>query len=1005
MPPARSSPEERPPKRHRPAPTLPDDPHLELDTVQRAHRTGDPLSSPAVSNALDNLIASHRPSDSLCNHLEASLKLVKSSLDQLAATQDIHSCSALTPSTLRKILPDDVTLHSLFRTDHFKDLSITCSPPERVNVVGSFLLGYSTSRFVDVAVEMPSAIFHPKDYLNFRYHDKRLVYLIYLALHFADTEKPKWSSVSLATSYLNNDKTKPLICLTHVDHPKATVRLIPTYKHGLFEEKRLAHSRCNIRIPGASSLVRDPNHATVAYNASIAMDCTLVPSLQLLHAASRDIPHFADTVVLLNAWSRRYRLTMGSFVMATVLVHLATEGIVPPRASREHMVRCAFRSIAGGALKTVRLGDSNVCAGVDPGLLRRCEESAADALIVIESKLAAEDPWFGVLPYLFVSARGSKCVPKPLPVLFDGFIRVSGRGKVGSVTDNDVLTVLTKTLVDIGRVTRVEKIESDLFGIMIKAEEDLHRKVDTRPKEWDAASFKTFWGDKAGLRRFKDGRIVEALVWSGGPGTLDEMTTLTCQRHLGEGVVAKVIITDLEVAAGCESVDKTSSRAIAAFDELASVLRSLEGLPLNIRAVHATSAHLRRCGAFSIRPDAGIRFIHPLDIVASFESSGAWPDDPVAISAAKAGFYVALKTTLASKGLHSRATISFLDISLGGFVFRLRISVVKEKRILGSGSEYADALVWETEARVEHQDKIKYVGNALIGRVARLAKRWLNSHLLLARMGTRGEELVEALVAAVMSHPSISSSRSVMGYFCQFLHVLAEFPWEVCPLAVFLEDPDRGPQDESHEDERTRFFDSVQAQHSAGTDRKAFFAVYHAWNRDGNEAKTWFSGKFNPESVIAKRIVATARSSITFIETHLTNPEAAPSLHSIFLTPTNSFDVVLDLHEHLSPFAKGRGPFRGRGDPFVGLDPISKLRDELEHRLGQFALFLIEKAGRAQIFVVWRPSAKAVVKFALREAPFRTPEKGNLVGCREEMVEEMRRIGDGFIAAVRFPEL
>lgn len=1002
MAPGRPDSGERPSKRQRTP--LTDGQYAELEVVQSAQRKGDALGDPALSAALDKLIASRRDSDSVRKSVENVLKLVKSSLDSLPKKKTMQVDNAITRNTLRKVARG-VKLDSLFRAEQFEQLSVVCKPPTKVNVVGSFLLGYSSGSVADVTVEMASDIFHSKDYLNYRYHDKRLVYLIYIARHFVKMEGDKWPVVSLTTSHLNDDITKPVLCVSHADTPDVTIRLIPTYAEGVFEKSRLAENRCNIRLAGDSSVVNDPMKATALYNTSIAMDSTLIISLQTLHAAAIAVSAFSDTVLLLCAWCYRHRLRMGNFFMATVLAELISKGSVPPRASREHMFRCALRFIARGMLKELKVSGLRLCAGMDEGLLKRCEVVASDALFIIESKIAVEDPWFGIMPYLFATARGSKCFPKPLSTLFDGFVCISRNEKTTGPSEKDLLVVLNRALVDTGRATRIECLTRDLFGLTLKSEGDSFRKVDTRPEGWDTTSFKKFWGEKAGLRRFKDGRIIESLVWSGGLETLNDITDYACRRHFGEAFAVKVIIGNLEVAAGCDGLDTTASRAIAAFDELASVLRSLEGLPLSIRVLHATSPHLRRCGAFSIRPDAQTRYINPLDIVASFESSAAWPDDSVAISAAKAAFYVALQTTLAGRGVSARATISFVDISLGGFVFRLRIRVDKEKKLLPLNSEQASTLIWETESRVRHQDKIAYVGNPMMGSVVRLAKRWLNSHLLLSQMGDRGEELIEVIVASIMSKRRLSRRKSAIGYFCQFLHILAEFPWEVCPLAVFLENPEKAMADnEMHGEEQARFFSSVQERYNSHLDGEMFFAIYHARNKSGDDVETWFSTPHNPERVIAERIVATARSSLMFIETHLTAPEKAPSLSTIFATPTNAFDVILKLHDRMTPYGTSKGPFRGHGKPYVGIDPVVRLRDELEKCLGGFALFLIERAGRAEIFVVWRPSAREGVKFSLREAPFRTPEEGKLVACREEMVAEMRRIGHGLIREVFLPK-
>lgn len=987
--------------------------YSELNAVQHAQHTGDALSAPALSTALDSLLKSKRVSDTDRKRIEVALKNVKTSLDNLQKKKIMQVDSAITRNVLRRAAKG---MHPevLFRGDQYQDLKLACTAPERVNVVGSFLLGYSSGLAADIAVQMPSDLFESKDYLNHRYHDKRLLYLIYLARHFCKTEQDNWSDVSLVTKYLNGDEAKPVLCVSHVEQPDVSICIIPSYADGVFKEKKLGDDRCNLRIAKTTSVVERSEDATLAYNASIAMDSKFVDSLQSLHLAVTGVPAFADTVLLLEAWCVRHRLLNGKVFLGAVLADIINKGVAPRRASREHLLRCALNSIRGGILAKLMLSGVRLCASMDTAFLQRCQDCATIALRTIESKTATKDPWFGILPYLFSMARGGKTCPRPLSTLFDGFVRVSPVAGAEIPSERELRFVLHHTLIATGRVKSVEKLNEGLFGIQIQSADDVRRMVDTCAEKSMIPMFKGFWGEKAGLRRFKDGRILEALVWSGGLGTLNEMCTYAFQKFFGDEVQTKVILGDIEDAAGIDEHDVTSNRAIAVYDELATLLRSIEGLPLGIRAVHAASAHLRRCGAYPIRSKRSRSFVEPLDIVASFETSGAWPDDPVAISAAKAAFYVALKSALAEKGLHSKVTISFLEIALAGFVFRLRIRVDKEKKALPKGSEDVDALTWETEKRAIHHDSIKHVGNSLIGNVARIAKRWLSSHLLLSQMGKRRDELVEVLVATIMSRPELSQRNSAMSYFCQFLHLLAEFPWEACPLTLLSRDQDQAGDVLKNQEqfylEREQFIECAQLRFAEKSDGQLPFTIYNAWNDDKDDVETWFSKRHCPERVIAERIVATARSSLRFIEMHLLDPTSASSLRTIFETPVDAYDAILDLDSAQTPFGDcGRkSRFWRHGSDVVGLDPIQKLRDELQRRLGTFALFLAENMGRSKIFVVWRPSASSDVKFSLREAPFREPADDGgpfLKPSREELVEEMCKIGQGFVVGVRFPKL
>lgn len=1002
---------EPPVKRQRIGSTV--DKYTELKAAQHALQSGDALSAPALSEALDALIRKKKVSDADRKRVEVTLKNVKTSLDSLSK-KTMSVDSAVTRNVLRRAAKG-ISVSILFRGDRCQNLTIPCVAPTRVNVVGSFLLGFSSRLVADVAVEMPSGLFESRDYLNYRYHDKRLLYLIYLARLFCKTEEQNWCNVSLETSFLNGDAAKPVLCVSHVDQPGVTIRLLPSYADDVFGNKFLGDDRCNVRRENTPSLVGRSEDATMAYNASIIMDSKFVPTLQSLHSAVTGVPAFTDTILLLESWCSRHRLLKGKFVLTAIVADIISRAVAPRRASRENLLRCALNSIRGGILRKLSIAGVRISASMDVAFLQRFEDSATAALCAIESKTATEDPWFGILSFLFCNARGRKTSPRPLSTLFDGFICLSPVGDAELPSKRELQFVLHQSLVVTGRVQSIEMLNDDLFGIQIVSEDDVRRKVDMCPETANVTMFKTFWGSKSGLRRFKDGKIVEALVWKGGLGTLNEMCTYAVQKCFGDEVKTKVILGDLERAAGLFESDVASKRAIAAFDELASMLRSLEGLPLGIRAVHASSPHLRLCGAYPIRPNEYRSFIEPLDIVASFETSGAWPDDPVAISAAKAAFYVALKSALAEKGLASKATISFLEIVLAGFVFRLRIRVDKEKKALPEGSEDVDALTWETEKRVLHQDNIKHVGNSCMGSVATIAKRWLSSHFLLSHMGKRADEMIEILVATVMSRSELSQRRSAMGYFCQFLHLVAEFPWEACPLTLLLQDRDKAgdvlKNQEENELEQAQFIECAQKRFAEKADGLLPFTIYSAWNEDKDDAATWFPKKHCPERVIADRIVATARSTLGFIESHLQDAANGSSLQTIFEAPTDVYDLILELDSTQTPFGQSTSKKRFRSTPrsrsdVVGLDPVQKLRDELEKRLGTFAVFLTENVGRAQIFVVWRPTASSDVKFSLKDAPFREPvdNEASLKPSREQLIEEMLQIGQGFVLKVTVPE-
>lgn len=185
-----------------------------------------------------------------------------------------------------------------------------------------------------------------------------------------------------------------------------------------------------------------------------------------------------------------------------------------------------------------------------------------------------------------------------------------------------------------------------------------------------------------------------------------------------------VHVGELEREAKLPDSKLTTNRALAAFNELSRFLSGLDGLPLTVRELHATGAHLLGCGMFGMRPNVRNVFAEVLEIVLSFESSRAWLENPVAISASKSAFYLAFKNGLEKIGVDSRVTISYMDVELSRFVFRLLLAVDKERELL-DGSFEGGTLDSETAAAVWHHEYIRNMPSEIFGVVLRLAKRWL----------------------------------------------------------------------------------------------------------------------------------------------------------------------------------------------------------------------------------------------------------------------------------------
>ncbi|KAF5391146.1 hypothetical protein D9757_003000 [Collybiopsis confluens] len=179
--------------------------------------------------------------------------------------------------------------------------------------------------------------------------------------------------------------------------------------------------------------------------------------------------------------------------------------------------------------------------------------------------------------------------------------------------------------------------------------------------------FRDFWGNKADLRRFKDGSITESVVW--------DVQTIDEKAHIPSRIVRHILqrhfnLTDEAVHTWQTSFDGLvrlpesisryyigsglaigSKGALVAFDDLVKSIKALSEdentLPLSVMNISAASDALRYTSVFSPVPlPASIasvlpphsKYVHPIEFMIEFERSSRWPDDLRAIQKVKLAF-------------------------------------------------------------------------------------------------------------------------------------------------------------------------------------------------------------------------------------------------------------------------------------------------------------------------------------------------------------------------------
>ncbi|KAL6246155.1 U3 snoRNP protein [Rhinocladiella similis] len=536
------------------------------------------------------------------------------------------------------------------------------------------------------------------------------------------------------------------------------------------------------------------------------------------------------------------------------------------------------------------------------------------------------------------------------------------------------------------------------------------RLVDHGPSadEQDlAAEYRAFWGEKAELRRFKDGSISEALVWAPSIPVTHQIIAHLLGLHfkLPPSSISSLTPSLEAVFLPDESNlgAKDAFRVINnAFQTLTSTLHHLQDLPLPIRSISPTDTALRSASVGNpLLPSTA----KPIDFLIQFDSSTRWPDSLPAIQHTKIAFLLkvgelltAQDTSLTTRvGLENTSSAttgymntSFLDIiypsqapGLSPICFRARIlhdrelhllqTALADKSLHGSArDELASALiVYKREflAKSAHTSAIR----ALCARFAalsgtmRLLKRWVAKHLLLGDDHVP-EEILEIMATSVFVTPAPWSvpGNATTG-FLRALNRLVWWDWTSRPLLV-----DLGLAQDWSKDS----IEAVKTRYEAWRklDPVLNSVVWFVGTNVDETGVVWTQGG-RPTKVVGSRLSALARAAVDVLESKRTRMREEDWM-GLFESPLGDFDFVV----HIKPGVvkgvpektKGKGKkalLKAGGDfknlqiaevldvESLGYDPVHLFVQDLNFAFGASAVFFHDQYGSKLIAGLWKPSA------------------------------------------------
>lgn len=918
---------------------------------------------------MDELLTGLRPNyDKHLSKLQDTLHNVKNAIESLPdiTPKPVHEAEKELRSSSGVVVPWPEPRPS-------KDSKYTMSyaKPTNINVVGSFALrtGAKTTdaRPVDLAVTIPSSIFQEKDFVNYRFFHKRAYYVACLA---AGIQMPLGDlGYEVSFSHQDGDSLRPSILLeprstSDPDSklPRPQIRVITAIEPTLFPISRTLPMKSNIR-QGSSVDTTEIGEPSPYYNASLRSEATVAQYLKFLHSASQKCESFRDACILGRTWlqQRGFHTSFqkggfGGFEWSALISLLFEAGgpsgqpILLRSYSSYQIFKATIQFLAGRDLTRPLLLFANDVAVPNQGptlydgrrglnilykmtpwsyaalrheatttlkMLNESREDNFDRVFIVK----ADEPAlrFDRLISFPKSFSGDTLrALREQVALYSVLSKALGnRVKLISFASHcvDAWSIRSKGL--------TKNASHDLsVGLLLDAD-NAGRVVDHGPaaeEKEEAASFRAFWGEKAELRRFKDGSILESLVWSDEPS----------EESIVHQILAYVLYRHFQIAEddfyltgdeyddllreGGDGILTYSSSSFQSFNEafkdLERSIRGMDDVPLEVRHL-APASSLLRYTALRVQGAGGAN--EPADVVLQFESSARWPDDFAAIQMTKAAFLLKIGDSLEASGAASSCRVglenetskvlnnAYLDIlHSSGMPFRLRIHHDREQTLLErqlknktisprEREEVAYALftykkVFTQIPRFTQGLRSLCTRFPLLSPTIRLVKHWFSSHLFSAQVS---DELIELLATRVFTQPyPWDCPSSIMTGFLRTIHFLSRWDWQREPLIVDL-GGDLTP--EITETIRTRFTAWRNIDPAMNT-----VALFAASDID-IDGVTWTQYEMPPK-VVAGRMSMLAKAAIHLLRTQGNDLEVS----DLFQTSLAPYDFVLHLRTKIT---------------------------------------------------------------------------------------------------------
>lgn len=948
---------------------------------------------------------------------------------------------------------------------------------------------------IDMVVQMPKSLFQDKDYLDMRYFYRRAYYIAYLA---ANIEKELGSAMDMVFESLNENPLLPILVLRPCSSDEnATkkksaskhdchIRIIPCAPEELFPYAKLSPSSINIRGQDADDKKKSAA-TTPFYNSTLNAEQAFIQYLKVLTNAKKECAAFTDACILGRIWLQQRGFGgavsqggFGHFEWSAMIALLLKSGgrkgqaVLSSSLSATELFKAAIQFLSTTDFNkkpfsfTTAKSSSEASKEAGPVMFDAARHlnllfkmnSWSASLLQDYAKSTAEllaDEAAAKFEPIFIAKADI-----PLQV-FDAVLEISSpdMAKQTEVGDRrgaavdfgaEVHRILKKALGNRAQLVHIQlpakkswksngspaALAHRLSVGVVFDSTTMSRQMEYGPpaeEQKEAAKFRQFWGDKAELRRFKDGSILECVEWASKMPLpiCEEIAQYALHRHLkinkehvslrGDGLASVIGISHLDK----EAFD-ASRRS---FQTLEHDVRNLEELPLQIRQLTPVSTLARYASVEAPLVGYHKDSIEPMDVNLYFEASSKWPDNLTAIQEAKIEFLLDLDKRLTNAHDNIKTylgrenkdigieNLAYLDIVYdSGAAFRLRIHCdleesllerqIKNKTLDHRVREDAEqAFVrfnWLFNTLPLHTQNIATYCTRLhaLSPTIRLVKQWFAAHKL---TGHISEELIELFVLHAFLQPyPWKIPSSVTTGFLRTLHFLSRWDWREDALIIDTSEEltaeERSDIEKELESWRKR---DPNMNHTVMIVATSFDQSGLAYTRDG------------PSKLIASRMTRLAKAACKLVREQGADLEAS----LLFEPALQDYDVLFHLSSKaLKTIVREAGISSGtyKASQFRNLDgrtgktplpvragPVDVLVEELQRVYEDTLVFFPGGAtDDATIAALWNPRLQRQKFRAGLPYNFSTvDEEGDVVEInRKAVLLEIARVGGSLIREI-----